>query len=209
MCTIIKTHHYTEGLKYGHLASVIPQNKYLIVIGDTKWVQMVPNASSAYSAQALSMGDMAVQCKQFVAEHKVLQASYANYLGVEGAAKELILYCIGNNLLAPLKRQYISFWDTTVLAMLDHLRMKTVIWMTTVQKHKYKTSRYNAPWDPMSCITAYFMHFDHFQISLGDRGIATSSEEKMMAADAQMWQSKMFTEDQMVVWENKAPTNQT
>jgi hypothetical protein len=30
-----------------------------------------------------------------------------------------------------------------------------------------------------------------------------SNKEKMMAAGAQMWQSEMFTEDQMVVWENR------
>jgi hypothetical protein len=40
-------------------------------------------------------------------------------------------------------------------------------------------------------------------VSLGDRGIATSKQEKTMAAGAQMWQSEMFAEDQMVVWENK------
>ncbi len=86
--------------------------------------------------------------------------------------------------------------------------MKTVIWMTTAQKYKYKTSGYNMPWDPTSSITAYSTHLDHFQISLGDRGIATSDKEKTMAAGTQMWQSKMFTEDQMVAWEDKMPANQ-
>jgi hypothetical protein len=37
----------------------------------------------------------------------------------------------------------------------------------------------------------------------------TSVEEKMMAAGAPMWESKMFTEDQIVAWENKPTTNQT
>jgi hypothetical protein len=44
---------------------------------------------------------------------------------------------------------------------------------------------------------------DRFQVSLADQGIVTSKEEKTMAAGAQMWQSKMFTEDQIVTWENK------
>jgi len=35
-------------------------------------------------------------------------------------------------------------------------------------------------------------------VSLGDRGIATINQEKTMAAGAQMWQSEMITEDQMV-----------
>jgi hypothetical protein len=77
--------------------------------------------------------------------------------------------------------------------MLDHLRLKMAIRMTTAQKHKYKTTGYNTPWDPPMSITTYFMHLEHFQISLGDQGIATSNDEKMMAAGAHMWQSKMFT----------------
>jgi hypothetical protein len=44
---------------------------------------------------------------------------------------------------------------------------------------------------------------------LGDRRIATSNKEKTMAAVAQMWQSGMFTEDQMVVWENRGTMAQT
>jgi hypothetical protein len=46
-------------------------------------------------------------------------------------------------------------------------------------------------------------------VQLGDRGIKTSDEEKTMAAGAQMWKSEMFTEDQMVAWENKTPATQT
>jgi len=46
-------------------------------------------------------------------------------------------------------------------------------------------------------------------VSLGDRGIATSEDEKTMAAGAQMWNSEMFTEDQMVARENKTVAQQT
>ncbi len=128
---------------------------------------------------------------------------------MEEAAKELILYAIGSDALAPLKKQYIGFGNTTVLTMLDYLRLKTAIRMTTVQKHKYKTTGYNTLWNPTTSITAYFMHLDRFQISLGNQGIAMSNDKKTMAAGAQMWQSKMFTKDQMVAWENRAAANQT
>jgi hypothetical protein len=37
----------------------------------------------------------------------------------------------------------------------------------------------------------------------------TSNEEKTLAAGVQMWQLKMFTEDQMVVWENRGEMAQT
>jgi hypothetical protein len=58
-------------------------------------------------------------------------------------------------------------------------------------------------------ITAYFTLLDCFQVLLDDRRIATSDKEKTMAAGAQMWQSEMFTEDQMVVWENRGAMAQT
>ena len=57
-------------------------------------------------------------------------------------------------------------------------------------------------------ITVYFTGLDKFQISLIDRGISTSIEEKVMAAVALMWESEMFTEDQMVAWENRPAVDQ-
>ena len=46
-------------------------------------------------------------------------------------------------------------------------------------------------------------------MSPGDRKIATSKEEKTMAAGALMWNSEMFTEDQMVAWDTKTVAQQT
>jgi hypothetical protein len=83
--------------------------------------------------------------EQFVAQHNIKQKSYRDYLSVKEAGKELILYPVGNDAVAPLKKQYIGFGDTTVLKMIDHLRLKTAIRMTTAQKIEYKTSGYNSP----------------------------------------------------------------
>jgi hypothetical protein len=144
-----------------------------------------------------------------VAEHKILMKSYNDYLGIKEAGKDLILCAAGNDALAPLKKQYIGFGDSTVLSMIDHLCQKIAIKITTAQKHKYKVTGYNNPWDPTTSITAYFTQLDRFQVSLGNRCIATSDAKKTMAAGAQMWQSEMFVEDQMVAWENKPAALQT
>jgi hypothetical protein len=111
--------------------------------------------------------------------------------------------------LALLKKQYIGFGNSMVLLMIDHLRQKTAIKMTTVQKHEYKATGYKGPWDPTTSITAYFTQLNRFQVLLSNCRIATSDTEKTMAAGAQMWQSEMFTEDQMVAWENKTSAQQT
>ena len=122
--TVAKTHHYIQGQKYGHLASAIPESKYRLIIGDATWIHGVPDDPRAHSQDALTVGNAAAQREQFVAEHKILQKSYNDYLGVEEAGKELILYSVGDDALAPLKQLYIGFGDTTVLGMIDHLRLK-------------------------------------------------------------------------------------
>jgi hypothetical protein len=207
--TVVKTHHYNQGQKYGHLASAIPEAKYWLVIIDPTWTHTVPTDSGAYSADALTAGNAAATRKQYVAQHKVKQKSYNNYLSVKEAGKEFILYAVSKDAIAPFKKQYIGFGDTTVLKMIKHLPLKTAIKMTTAQKYEYKTNGYNTPWDPTTSITAYFTLLDCFQVSLNDRGIATSEDEKTMAAGAQMWQSEMFTEDQMVAWEGKPTAGMT
>ncbi len=113
-----------------------------------------------------------------MAQHKIEQKSYRDYLSVEEAGKELILYAVGDDVVAPLKKQYIGFGNTTILQMIDQLRVKMAIRMTTAQKFEYKTNGYNMPWDPTTSITAYFTQLNCFQVSLGDRGIATSDQEK-------------------------------
>jgi hypothetical protein len=81
--------------------------------------------------------------------------------------------------------------------------------MTTSQKFEYKAEGYGKQWDPTTSITAYFTSLDNFQTSLANRGIATSIEDMTTMASTRMWESKMFTKDQMVLWENKTAVQQT
>ncbi len=50
---------------------------------------------------------------------------------------------------------------------------------------------------------------NRFRTALADRSIATSIEEMTMVVGVRMWESKMFTKDQIVAWENKTPVQQT
>ena len=97
---------------------------------------------------ALGAGVSTTQREQIVVNHKDVQNSYAEYLGAQEAGKELILYGVGDDALAPLKKQYINFGDATIHTMIRHLREKTVIKMNTSQKYDYKTEGYKKPWDP-------------------------------------------------------------
>jgi hypothetical protein len=108
--TVAKTYHYTQGQKYGHLASVIPKSKYRLVIGNATWTHTVPTDPGAHSADALNAGNAEAMREQFVVQHKIKQKIYRDYLSVEEVGKELILYAVSNDAIAPLKKQYIGFW---------------------------------------------------------------------------------------------------
>ncbi len=207
--TILKSTHFTNGQRYGFLESVIPKDKYRIVINSPAWVYTAPVNPSAYAATALPAGVSVAQRVQIVAQHKEEQTAYANYLGSQEAGKELLLYGIGDDALALLKKHYINFGNATIYSMILHLREKMAIKMTTSQKSEYKAEGYRKHWDPTTSITAYFTGLDKFRTSLADQGIATSMEEMTMAAGARMWESEMFTKDQMVAWENKPAAQQT
>jgi len=92
--TVTKTHHYEQGQKYGHLASAIPESKYRLVIGDATLTHTAPLDPGAYSVNALAAGNAAATREQFVAQHKIEQKSYRDYLSVEEAGKELIMYAV-------------------------------------------------------------------------------------------------------------------
>ncbi len=58
---------------------------------------------------------------------------YTKYLGTQEAGKELLLYSVGNDALAPLKKQYINFGNATIHSMILHLCENMEIKMTTSQ----------------------------------------------------------------------------
>jgi hypothetical protein len=131
------------------------------------------------------------------------------YLGAQEAGKGLLLCGIGDDALAPLKKQYINFGNSTIHSIIQHLREKRAIKMTTSQKFEHKLEGYGKQWDPTTSIKAYFTGLNKFRTSLADRSIATSIKEMTMAAGMRMWESKMFTKDQMVAWDNKPAAQQT
>jgi hypothetical protein len=65
---MVKTYHYTQGQKYGHLASAIPKSKYRLVIGNATWTHTVPTNPGAYSADALNANNVAAMRKQFMVQ---------------------------------------------------------------------------------------------------------------------------------------------
>ncbi len=102
--TILKSTHFNKGQRYGFLAMVIPQAKYRIVINNPTWVYAAPGNAGAYASAALGGNVSVSQRKQIIARHKEEQTFYADYLGAQEAGKELLLYGVVDNALAPLTK---------------------------------------------------------------------------------------------------------
>jgi hypothetical protein len=160
--TILKSTLFAKREQYQYLACVIPEEKYRIVIVDPTWVYTAPVNPGAYAAAALAAGVSPAHQEQITAQHKETQMVHTEYLSAQEAGKELLLHGIGNDALAPLKKQYINFGDTTIHSMIQHLRKKTGNKMTTSQKFEYKAEGYGKQWDPTTSIMAYFTSIDKF-----------------------------------------------
>ena len=74
------------------------------MIANNTWTYAAQQNPGAYAAAAINAGISAAQRKQLVANHKEEQASYTKYLGAQEAGKELILYGMGDDALALLKK---------------------------------------------------------------------------------------------------------
>jgi hypothetical protein len=72
-------------------------------------------------------------------QHKETQTAYTKYLRAQEAGKELLLYSVGNDALAPLKKQYINFRNSTMHSMILHLCERMAIKMTTSHKLSLST----------------------------------------------------------------------
>jgi len=100
--TKLNSTHFAEVQRYGFLATVIPEEKYRIVISDGTWNYAAPDNPGAYAVAALAPGVSAAQREQLVAQHNEEQTANTDYLGSQEAGKELLIYGVGNDALAPL-----------------------------------------------------------------------------------------------------------
>ncbi len=85
------------------------------------WVYAAPVNPGAYPAAALAAGVSVAHQEQITMQHKEPQMAYTEYLGTQEAGKELLLYGVGDDALALLKKQYINFGGATIHSMILHL----------------------------------------------------------------------------------------
>ena len=105
---------------------------------------------------------------------------------------DLIIYVIGEDAVASLKRRYIGFMDMTPQQMIHHLCTNVCNKMITKEKETFKTQGYAWRMDTIKNIITYFKELENFKEKLDSRNIATSTAEMAIAAVVRMYDSHYF-----------------
>ena len=95
------------------------------------------------------------------AQHDQNNDDYQTYLGIETGNKEIIKYAVGDDALAPLKKQFIKFGDEIPQTMIVHLRDKVCLKLTASEKDNFKRIWYQNPWDVTQNIATYYKYLDN------------------------------------------------
>ena len=89
----VKSYHFDSGIDNGHLAVIIPQADYRIIIEDDGWEYEPPEELEEYDAAAVTA--TVAQRAVIEAQHKRKYESLLTFTGVSVGAKELIIYAVG------------------------------------------------------------------------------------------------------------------
>ena len=208
IATTVKSNHYTGGRINGHLAAIIRESDYRVVLSNNAWVYAPPVEQGAYDPVAAGNVNQAQRAQQEAIWTRA-EGDLETDTGVKTAAKELIVYAVGDDALSGLKKRFVGYGAETPHSMIQYLRTKTCIKMTTLEKDNFKREGYSRQWDVTKSITHFFKSLDNLTIRLESRNIATSAEEKVSAAVARMWESSFFTEEKLIEWEQKAEVDKT
>ena len=100
----VKSTHYDQGAKYGHLAVILGKTRMRNILNDTKLLYNTLVKQGAYDPAVIINTSMAANWFQMEAQHDRKNDEYQTYLGNETGTRDLIKYSVGNYALAPLKK---------------------------------------------------------------------------------------------------------
>ena len=137
IATASKTPHFEQGLKFGHLAMILSEQKYRKVITNDLWTYNESTDPGAYDVTNIvnNQGNLTqIERSQLEQEHKRKQTSHEKSLGVARACREHIANSVDKEVLAPLWRQYIGYAEHDPQQMIAFLRDKACIPLTGIEK---------------------------------------------------------------------------
>ena len=132
----VKSDHFKEVRINGHLSVIIPVEEYRTIIGDNAWTYNPPVDIDAYNPTSYN----AIAAVRAVKgeERKRKLASLETFNGTFEGAKDLIIYGVGEYSVVEINQQYVVYGGVTPKKMMQHIRDKTCIKMTMLDKSNFK-----------------------------------------------------------------------
>jgi hypothetical protein len=205
-----KTSLFTQGRKYGHLAMIVGEVAYRNTIGDQTFVYVTPLDPGAYDITNIvgAVATNAAAKSQAEAEHKRHQNEYLLFIAVEGAARQLIVDAIDEELMVEKYDDYIEYEGSTPAELLQFLRDSVCLASTTTDQTTLQ-AKLLEPWDQTTNILSYFTKLDKAQVAMVKAHVPCADATKAIQAAAQMDASNLFSEEQITAWEEKPHTDKT
>ena len=105
----VKSTHYNQGAKYGHIAVILGETRMRNILNNTKFLDNTPVDQGAYNPSVIANAEMAANRAHTKSQHDRKNYEYKTYLGIETGTKELIKYAVGSE---PPSRNDLSNLDT-------------------------------------------------------------------------------------------------
>jgi hypothetical protein len=205
-----KTTRFPQGNKYGHLVMIVGQTKYRNIIGDDTFVFAPPSDAGAYDTITIidNVASNAAAKAQAEAVHKRKQSEYYQWTAVESAARQLIVGAIDEELLVELIDEWVQYEEHTPAEIITFLRDNVCLPATTDDQLALQ-AKLLEPWDQTENLLSYFKKLDLAQEAMTKAHVPCEDIAKAIQAGSQMAASGLYSELQIIEWEEKSHTDKT
>jgi hypothetical protein len=205
-----KTSLFPQGRKYGHLAMIVGQTAYRNTILDHTFVYTSPPDPGAYDSENIvgAVATNAASRAQAEAKHKRKQLEYLLFIAVESAARQHIVEAVDEELMVEKYDEFIEYEGNTPAELIEFLRDNVCLASTTADQTSLQ-AKLMEPWDQTTNILSYFTKLDKAQVAMVKAHVPCADAAKAIQAAAQMDASNIFSEEQIIGWEEKAHTDKT
>jgi hypothetical protein len=189
---------------------IVGETKYGAIINDSTFKFVTPTDTGAYDTVTI-VGDVAKSSAakaQAEAVHKRKQYEYYQWTAVESAARQLIVGAIDEELLVELVDEWVQYEGSTPIEIIQFLRDSVCLPPTTEDQLALQ-AKLIEPWDQTENLLSYFKKLDLAQEAMVKAHVPCEDTAKAIQAGAQMAASGLFSEVQIIEWEEKSHTDKT
>jgi hypothetical protein len=205
-----KTTRFPQGNKYGHLVMIVGEAKYRNIIDDQAFTFETPTDGGAYDTVNIKEDIAKNAASKALAEanHKRKQREYYQWTAVESAARQLIVGAIDEELLVDLVDEWVQYEGHTPAEIFTFIRDNVCLAPTTDDQLAL-LAKLAEPWDQTENLLSYFKKLDLAQDAMKKAHVPCTDVAKAIQAGSQMAASGLFSELQIIDWEENSHMDKT